>query len=63
MKKISVAVLAVAALALLAMAPVDDNPNVGQAAPAIAATDYEGNLVSLADFKGKVVMVVFWFPT
>lgn len=34
---------------------------VGSAAPAITGIDLEGNTVSLSDFKGKYVLVDFWF--
>jgi thiol-disulfide isomerase/thioredoxin len=33
---------------------------VGKPAPAIQGTDFEGKPFSLADAKGKVVLVVFW---
>jgi thiol-disulfide isomerase/thioredoxin len=33
---------------------------LGQPAPAIEATDVDGDKVSLADYKGKVVLVEFW---
>jgi thiol-disulfide isomerase/thioredoxin len=33
---------------------------IGQAAPAFTLTDLSGNKVSLADFKGKPVVVNFW---
>jgi len=35
-------------------------PAVGDSAPAIALSDIGGNMVTLADFKGKVVLVTFW---
>ena len=62
-KLILVATLVLAAVSMMALLPADENPNVGNMAPAIAAKDYDDNLVSLADFKGKAVMVVFWSPT
>ncbi len=33
---------------------------LGKAAPAIAAKDVDGEMVSLADYKGKVVLIDFW---
>lgn len=64
MKKILlVTIVILAAVSMMALLPADENPNVGNMAPAIAAKDFDGNLVSLADFKGKAVMVVFWSPT
>jgi len=35
-------------------------PKVGAVAPAITAPDVNGKMVSLADFKGKYVLVDFW---
>jgi|APCry1669189034_1035192.scaffolds.fasta_scaffold00172_2 peroxiredoxin len=33
---------------------------LGKAAPALAGTDLDGKKISLADYKGKVVLVDFW---
>lgn len=44
-------------------AVTDDSPLVGTNAPAFTLKDYAGNQVSLDSLKGKVVFVVFWFPT
>lgn len=53
--------LAVAALAggALAVAPADaaTGPAVGQPAPAFTATDSQGHTQSLADYRGKVVVL------
>ncbi|MDB4766772.1 redoxin domain-containing protein [bacterium] len=35
----------------------------GLQAPIIAGPDLEGNQMSLAEFKGKVVVLEFWSPT
>lgn len=57
------AVLAVT-LAATAWSPAPaDHPLVGQPAPAMALKNYAGADVSLESFKGKQVMLVFWFPT
>ncbi|HEB01460.1 MAG TPA: TlpA family protein disulfide reductase [Candidatus Portnoybacteria bacterium] len=37
-----------------------DKPRVGFAAPAFTLEDVEGNRISLSDFQGKNVLVVFW---
>ena len=37
-----------------------DSPLLGKAAPAFALEDLTGKQVSLADFKGKAVLVNFW---
>ncbi|HFS66891.1 MAG TPA: TlpA family protein disulfide reductase [Flavobacteriia bacterium] len=43
------------------------NPNTGfkpgEAAPDFEATDIEGNTYKLADLKGKIVVLNFWFTT
>ena len=36
------------------------NPAVGERAPQISLSDINGDMVSLAGFKGKVVLVTFW---
>jgi thiol-disulfide isomerase/thioredoxin len=36
---------------------------LGKPAPAISGTDLDGHQVSLADLKGKVVLVNFWEPS
>jgi thiol-disulfide isomerase/thioredoxin len=35
-------------------------PDIGRAAPDIAGVDLEGNDLQLADFRGRVVVIVFW---
>ncbi len=35
----------------------------GLQAPNITGPDLEGNLMALAEFKGKVVVLEFWSPT
>ncbi|MGO8948388.1 MAG: MauE/DoxX family redox-associated membrane protein [Ktedonobacterales bacterium] len=37
-------------------------PQVGEAAPPLVLPDLEGNLVSLADFRGEPTAVLFWNP-
>lgn len=41
----------------------EDSPLIGTSAPDFTLKDYDGNQVSLASLRGKVVFVVFWFPT
>ena len=38
----------------------EKKPAVGEAAPAIALADPSGKMVTLADYRGKVVLVNFW---
>jgi peroxiredoxin len=35
-------------------------PDVGTAAPALSVPDVDGNTVSIADFRGKIVVLDFW---
>ena len=37
-------------------------PKVGNLAPKFSLSDHEGNTVSLADFKGKSAVVVYFYP-
>ena len=37
-------------------------PKVGNLAPKFSLSDHEGNTVSLADFKGKAAVVVYFYP-
>ena len=37
-------------------------PKIGNLAPNFALQDHEGNAVSLADFKGKSAVVVYFYP-
>lgn len=55
------AAFAVAALALLAGCKDEPLAARGRAAPEIAVLNAEGASVSLADHKGKAVLVNFWF--
>ena len=51
----------IAAVALLTATPLAAaEPNVGMPAPAFEVTTFEGKRVSLADFKGQVVVLNFW---
>jgi len=53
-------VLAVAAAALATAGPAVAQAVVGQPAPAFTLTDSNGRAHSLADFKGKVVVLEWW---
>ena len=37
-------------------------PKIGNLAPKFALQDHEGNAVSLADFKGKSAVVIYFYP-
>ena len=37
-------------------------PKVGNLAPKFSLSDHDGNTVSLADFKGKSAVVVYFYP-
>ncbi|MFD1806008.1 TlpA family protein disulfide reductase [Pasteurella oralis] len=41
----------------------DEHAVIGQSAPDIAAFDLQGNKVSLADWKGKTIILNFWSET
>lgn len=41
----------------------DAHPLVGNAAPGFTLKNYEGTDVSLSDFSGQTVVMVFWHPT
>ena len=57
----AVVAFAIGAIGMPAVATPSDL--VGSAAPGFELPDYNGNTVSLADFSGKLTMLVFWFPT
>ena len=38
----------------------EQKPAVGDNAPALALADTSGNMVNLADYRGKVVLINFW---
>ncbi len=38
----------------------EDEPVIGRSAPAIEGKDLNGQMLHLHDFRGKVVVVVFW---
>jgi cytochrome oxidase Cu insertion factor (SCO1/SenC/PrrC family) len=40
-----------------------DNLGYGQPAPAFASRARDGSQVALADFRGRVVLLVFWAST
>ena len=40
-----------------------DNLNIGQPAPHFKLQDIDGNLIDLADYRGKVVVLHFWSTT
>ena len=52
--------LAVAGLALLGGAPKSAGPGVGQAARPFTVTTFARQKVSLADLRGKVVVINYW---
>ncbi len=62
MIKLSLLGAAVAASALLTAGPALATATVGQAAPAFTAIDTNGKTVSLADFKGKHVVLEWVNP-
>src|SRR5215475_209715 len=37
------------------------DPRIGLPAPEIDSEDFDGNRVKLSDYRGKVVVVVFWY--
>jgi peroxiredoxin Q/BCP len=37
-------------------------PKIGNLAPKFVLQDHEGNAISLADFKGKSAVVVYFYP-
>jgi hypothetical protein len=43
-----------------ALDSTDGRLAVGQPAPNVSGEDAEGHALSLADFRGKVVMLSFW---
>jgi thioredoxin-dependent peroxiredoxin len=56
----SIGLVFLAAAAVRAQAPGDLKP--GDAAPAFKLEGSDGKTYSLADFKGKQVVVLAWFP-
>jgi peroxiredoxin Q/BCP len=54
-------ILAGLTLTLAAAAPAK-GPDVGDPAPAFTLPGSDGKTHSLADFKGKRVVVIAWFP-
>ncbi|MDE2292322.1 MAG: TlpA family protein disulfide reductase [Elusimicrobia bacterium] len=59
--QIAAAAVAVGVLAFFATRPAGPSgPAVGTAAPDFHLTDLSGRTVSLADYKGKVVLLDFW---
>lgn len=55
----SLTLLCIVAFAMPSMA---DELNVGDAAPDFSLMGSDGNLYSLADFKGKQAVVLAWYP-
>lgn len=49
-------------LALAGLSARAAMPAPGQPAPPFSAADQDGNTVSLADFKGKAAMVLYFYP-
>jgi cytochrome oxidase Cu insertion factor (SCO1/SenC/PrrC family) len=60
MRPIALAACLLAALALAARAAADFP--LGKPAPAFTLKQISGKPVSLADYKGKVVVLAFWEP-
>lgn len=67
MKKALVVIAAIIALGLIVLYQVrnripfdEQKPAVGETAPAISLADLNGKMVTLSEFKGKVVLVNFW---
>ncbi|MBI5597189.1 MAG: TlpA family protein disulfide reductase [Elusimicrobia bacterium] len=57
---IAAAALAVGVLAFLLSRPDAGGPVVGSLAPEFRLTDLSGRTVTLADYRGKVVLLDFW---
>jgi hypothetical protein len=62
-----IAVAAAAAVALVLYFGIktrtpfaDKRPAVGETAPAVSLADMNGTMITLAGFKGRVVLVNFW---
>jgi peroxiredoxin len=60
MKRLASVAVALAVLAALGAVPAHAVAVVGQPAPAFTLTDSHGKAHSLADFKGKVVVLEWW---
>jgi cytochrome oxidase Cu insertion factor (SCO1/SenC/PrrC family) len=45
------------------LAAAKAGPRIGTPAPEIDSEDFDGNRVKLSDYRGKVVVVVFWYST
>lgn len=57
----ALAVISISGYYFLNKVPFDkQKPAVGETAPAIALSDLRGNMVTLADFKGKLILLNFW---
>ncbi|HEY8025654.1 MAG TPA: TlpA disulfide reductase family protein [Burkholderiaceae bacterium] len=56
----SIAAITVAAALCTAMNAYASPPKVGDVAPDFEATTFDGNRVTLADFKNQVLIVNFW---
>jgi peroxiredoxin len=56
-----IVVLAVA-LTLIAIVRAEENPIIGQSAPAFSAPDENGKVVQLSDFAGKIVVLEWMNP-
>ena len=48
------------AVILLSCQKIEQGPEVGKRAPFLGLSDLNGNVVSLKNLKGKVVIVNFW---
>ena len=57
---VAAAVVVAAAIAIFAFRPSGDQPTATGAAPAFTTVDLDGRPVSLADYRGKPVLLNFW---
>ena len=63
MKTSLIAILAVAGLILPAVAvPAAQRPSVGDTAPLFTGQDQDGKTVALADFIGRKVVLLYFYP-
>jgi len=63
MKTYRILLLLFLAVVLLSCQKAGQSPEVGKMAPSIGAPDLNGNIVSLENLKGKVVLINLWSYT